>query len=46
MQNKKPVISKVLNVLVFAFLYLPIAVLIVFSFNDSVIVSLFLFVVS
>ena len=35
MQNKKPVISKVLNVLVFAFLYLPIAVLIVFSFNDS-----------
>ena len=35
MQNKKPVISKVLNVLVFAFLYLPIAVLIVFSFDDS-----------
>ena len=35
MQNKNPVISKVLNVLVFAFLYLPIAVLIVFSFNDS-----------
>ena len=35
MQNKNPVISKVLNVMVFAFLYLPIAVLIVFSFNDS-----------
>lgn len=35
MQNKNPVISKALNVLVFAFLYLPIAVLIVFSFNDS-----------
>ena len=35
MQNKNPVIAKVLNVLVFLFLYLPIAVLIVFSFNDS-----------
>ena len=35
MQNKNPVISKVLHVMVFAFLYLPIAVLIVFSFNDS-----------
>ena len=35
MQNKNPVIAKVLNILVFLFLYLPIAVLIVFSFNDS-----------
>lgn len=35
MQNKNPVIAKVLNVLVFLFLYLPIAVLIIFSFNDS-----------
>ena len=35
MQNRNPVIAKVLNVLVFLFLYLPIAVLIVFSFNDS-----------
>ena len=35
MQNKNPIIAKVLNVLVFLFLYLPIAVLIVFSFNDS-----------
>ena len=35
MQNKNPVIAKVLNSLVFLFLYLPIAVLIVFSFNDS-----------
>lgn len=35
MQNRNPVIAKVLNVLVFLFLYLPIAVLIIFSFNDS-----------
>lgn len=35
MQNKNPVIAKVLNILVFLFLYLPIAVLIIFSFNDS-----------
>ena len=35
MQNKNPVIARVLNVLVFLFLYLPIAVLIIFSFNDS-----------
>ena len=35
MQNKNPVIAKVLNILVVLFLYLPIAVLIVFSFNDS-----------
>ena len=35
MQNKNPIIAKVLNVLVFLLLYLPIAVLIVFSFNDS-----------
>lgn len=35
MQNKNPIIAKVLNVLVFLFLYLPIAVLIIFSFNDS-----------
>ena len=35
MRNKNPVIAKVLNILVFLFLYLPIAVLIVFSFNDS-----------
>ena len=35
MQNKNPIIAKVLNVLVFLILYLPIAVLIVFSFNDS-----------
>ena len=35
MQNRNPVIAKVLNVLVFLFLYLPIAVLIVFAFNDS-----------
>ena len=35
MQNRNPAIAKVLNVLVFLFLYLPIAVLIIFSFNDS-----------
>ena len=35
MQNRNPIIAKVLNVLVFLFLYLPIAVLIIFSFNDS-----------
>ena len=35
MQNKNPVIAKVLNILVFLFLYLPIAVLIIFSFKGS-----------
>lgn len=35
MQNKNPIIAKILNVLVFLFLYLPIVVLIIFSFNDS-----------
>ena len=33
MQNRNPAIAKVLNVLVFLFLYAPIIILIVFSFN-------------
>ena len=35
MQKKNSLFNRVFNVLVFVFLYLPIAVLIIFSFNDS-----------
>ncbi|NLU23747.1 MAG: ABC transporter permease [Clostridiales bacterium] len=35
MKAKSPVLSRIFNALVFVFLYLPIVVLIIFSFNDS-----------
>ena len=35
MKQKSPALSRVFNGLVFLFLYLPIVVLIIFSFNDS-----------